>query len=787
MRPVLRVFAAAALALHATAVSASAQSDSAVRGLVTAAADGLVLEACLVTLTSSSTGEALFGRTGATGWFAFPIVRPGEYRLTVSLDGFDTRHLTLSVEPREIRTLSVALEVTGVAVNVEVPGMRGSAPGTHSPSSTTLTIERLDAMPVFQRIALSDAIVTSAPGMIRGHDDFVHIRGHEVALNPLINGVSFWENTHSVFSAGLSPDVIETANVMTGGFPAEYGNRFGGVIDIVTRSGFRMENRGAATVSWGGAGRRRAGGELGGHRGRFGYFLFGTLFESDRFLSPPDREAIHDSARGAHVFTQFENSFGRLGSIKAVVMGDGTNFEIPKTALDVLLRPLATVRQDTRQQTAIVGWTGVFNEVAVSASTYQRWSRSRLFPAGGPLTVRAAGERTLSTVGGKIDATRFSRRHAWKAGIDAVRLRPEETLAYSYADYLEFTHLVGLPHIHVADQFIGFAGEASGGQVSAYLQDSIQAGSRVTVDVGLRADRFDLLTSAMHASPRVNLAWRVADATVIHASYNHFFVPPPVEGVLSSSAGLTRFIEEIGDALPQLVPIVEDQLEGGVTSRLGPVQVGVTSYWRETKNPVHTTIWPDSRIYSYASFDRARAYGLEAKAEGASLALGITGYLNYALGHGHFQNPVTGGFVTEAAHITQTDRFLAPMDQTHTLTGGLTYRHVATGLWVASGIEFGSGTPIGHGGPGHEHAPGTADHEDVPSSGGPPRVPGHFTANASVGVNLLRDAKRRGKLALQVDVENVGNNVYLIAKEGEFSPSQFSIPRLLSVTAKLRF
>ena len=113
--------------------------------------------------------------------------------------------------------------------------------------------------------------------MIRGHDDFVHIRGHEVALNPLINGVSFWENTHAVFSAGLSPDVIETANVMTGGFPAEYGNRFGGVVDIVTRSGLRMENRGAVTVSGGGAGRRaRAEAEFGGSRGRFGYFLFGS-------------------------------------------------------------------------------------------------------------------------------------------------------------------------------------------------------------------------------------------------------------------------------------------------------------------------------------------------------------------------------------------------------------------------------------------------------------------------------------------------------------------------------
>ena len=64
--------------------------------------------------------------------------------------------------------------------------------------------------------------------MIRGHDDFVHVRGEEIALNPIIDGVAFWENPHAMFSAGVSPDIIETANVMTGAFPAEYGNRCGG-------------------------------------------------------------------------------------------------------------------------------------------------------------------------------------------------------------------------------------------------------------------------------------------------------------------------------------------------------------------------------------------------------------------------------------------------------------------------------------------------------------------------------------------------------------------------------
>src|SRR3972149_7642651 len=120
---------------------------------------------------------------------------------------------------------------------VEGGGEGPARPGTHSPSSTVLTSARIADLIPDHQANLPEALLTVAPGVMRGHDDVVHVRGHEVALNPVINGVSFWENTHVPFSAGLSPMVIDSANVMTGGFPAEYGNRFGGVIGIVTKSG----------------------------------------------------------------------------------------------------------------------------------------------------------------------------------------------------------------------------------------------------------------------------------------------------------------------------------------------------------------------------------------------------------------------------------------------------------------------------------------------------------------------------------------------------------------------
>src|SRR5262249_25169441 len=152
----------------------------------------------------------------AAGRFTFSNLSPGEYVVTASCDGFANRDVRLVLEPRELRAVTMQLALAGIAVNVNVTAEVSQLPRTHSPSSTVLTATRIDGLPIAQRAVLPDAIVTAAPGMIRGHDDFVHVRGEEVALTPLINGVSFWENAHAVFSSGLSPDVIETAKVMTG-------------------------------------------------------------------------------------------------------------------------------------------------------------------------------------------------------------------------------------------------------------------------------------------------------------------------------------------------------------------------------------------------------------------------------------------------------------------------------------------------------------------------------------------------------------------------------------------
>jgi outer membrane receptor protein involved in Fe transport len=732
---------------------------------------------------------------GPDGRFRFARLAPGDYTLTVNHEGFRQGRYRLSLRPREIQDRVLELSLRPVQEAVEVSARVSSLPSLHAPNSTVMSSERLDELPLTQRTNLPDVIAMSAPGMIRGHDDFVHIRGHEVALNPFVNGVSFWENPHMVFSPGLGADYIESVNVMTGGFSAEYGNRFGGVLDVVTRSGFTMDHHGSVTLGVGTALRNNVGFELGGHTKRFAYYLNAAGFESARFLSPPERNALHDTGRGSRAFAQLDFAANANNFVRLALMGDGASFELPKTLLDAQWRPGFNNFQRTRSQTSILSWDHIHSaDTQVHTAFYQRSSRVRMLPNADPYGAKLDGERTLDTYGIKSDWTRFLGRHTLKGGVDLVLLRPDERFSFLSQPWIDFTHLPGInqDHIHFRGPNRGpvaFQQEKTGGQVSVYIQDQVRLTRALRVDVGLRYDRHTLATSAFHFSPRLNLAYEFRAGTVLHGSYNHFFVPPPVENVLAGSAGLTRFISEIASPLPPLRPIVENQFELGVIQPVGRrMRLGLTSYYRISDNPAHTVLFPDSRFYAYANFDKGKAYGMEIKAEVPVIrALGLSGYFNYALGRVWFYNPVTAGFITEAGHISERNRFLAPMDQTHTLTSGLTCQNRRTRLWTSMFFEYGSGTPGSHGGGDHEPEAGEADHQHAPVPGGcGVRCPEHFTQNLSIGWDAVGN-REQPHLTLQFNIENLTNNVYLISKESTFVQGQYSIPRLISGSLKIRF
>ena len=75
---------------------------------------------------------------------------------------------------------------------------------------------------------------------------------------------------------------------MTGGFTPEYGNRFGGVLDITTRSGADLDGHGDVNFRGATVDNYDLNADYGGQTGKLGYYVFVDGFTSGRYLDPPE-------------------------------------------------------------------------------------------------------------------------------------------------------------------------------------------------------------------------------------------------------------------------------------------------------------------------------------------------------------------------------------------------------------------------------------------------------------------------------------------------------------------
>src|SRR5262249_48298753 len=151
-----------------------------------------------------------------------------------------------------------------------------------------------------------------------------------------------------------------------------------------------MNNEGSLTLGAGSALRHNVAIEYGGHTRNIGYYLYSTGYESARLLSPNDPRSIYDTRPRGHNFFQFDFNPNATNSLKLMLMGDGTNFQIPKTSLDDQLRPNANASERTREQTAVLTWNHTVSaNTLLTTSFYERWSRAELLPAYDPLSAFA--------------------------------------------------------------------------------------------------------------------------------------------------------------------------------------------------------------------------------------------------------------------------------------------------------------------------------------------------------------------------------------------------------------
>ena len=221
---------AAALWL-AAALSISAEE---IRGVVTDAADGLPLPGVNLHLIGTRLGAV--SDTG--GVYAIPNVPPGNYRLRASMVGYRTAvREDVTVHPGAVcrQDISLRTDVLSLAEMVVTPGR--FAVLTRDPVvPQTLSRDEVQTMPghiddIYRTIVRLPGVTGSdysARFNVRGG-------GHDQVLATL-DGMELYEPFHlkDLGGGGLSivdAEVIGGIDLMTGGFPADYGDHLSAVMD----------------------------------------------------------------------------------------------------------------------------------------------------------------------------------------------------------------------------------------------------------------------------------------------------------------------------------------------------------------------------------------------------------------------------------------------------------------------------------------------------------------------------------------------------------------------------
>lgn len=737
------------LFLFSLALSIAAAAQTTVEGMIRAS-DGNAVSGASVVLQRAEGSIAQQMTSDPAGHFSFSGVESGAYSLKAEAQGFYPFKYDFVLRARQPISLSLDLErKKTVEQTVEVKNAYRTVDPEKTGSSYIFTRQDLDVLPSPLTNSTNDLVNNLMPGASDSHDNFLAIRGTEFSLHEFINGVSFLDNTQPQFSPGISPQIFETVDLMTGGFTAEYGNRFGGVLDITTRSGADLGGHGDVNFRGATLDNYDLNADYGGQAGKLGYYFFVDGFTSGRFLEPPEPVELYDFGKGMRGAAQFDWRASSQDTFKLLLMGGGDNFQQPNITDDQDVGRDA--QRHLRQQTAILTWMHSFSpEASLSTSLYERVGSDHVLGTSDPITPLSIASRSPLTVGIKSDLSYNWNGHFFKAGVDLVKLRENERFFFDSR---------GDP-----DVFPLFGGGLMGGQASIYGQDHFSLFRNLTVDLGVRYDYFSLVDTGVQTSPRVGLAYHFPSTkSVLHAAYNRYFSPPPIEySVLASFIGNNAIDPD--QRVGNVKAYTQNYFEVGWAQELHPrVSLELNAYLHTGHNAFENHEISISRIFAPINFHAARSSGLEAVLNMRQLeGIGITGRIQYEVSRTTFYGPITGGFA-EDEPLVAGDRITPAFDQTHTGTAQIFYHNRWRGSWLGSALRYGSGSII---------------------EGGA-RLPQHFTCDLAAGFTLWNVESR--KLDFEFDVTNLSDSVYQIAKESEEIPIQFAPSRTIGAGLKFHF
>jgi hypothetical protein len=715
-RSVFRLFTIAVFCLATVVGTArAAVSASSVRGTVSGP-DGKPLGGVPLVLRNDITGFNAEARTDKDGRFLFFNVPFNPYELHVEVQGFQTQHIKLDVRSTVPVDVPVALALEGVSATVKVEAEAAAAVLETDSATSHIDIDKsyIEHAPAANPSRGMEALVVQTPGFAQDENGRYHFQGAHSEQSYVVDGQPISDQIGITFSNSIDPRILQSAEVIYGNVPAEYGEKIAAVINLTTKSGLGSGAfKGDARVGAARFNTYDAGVSGGGGSARFGYFGSIDGSKSDRFLDPPNFDNLQNHGDTERVFLRLDLATeGSTNAFRISGLVGRTKRDVPNTFSQQATNTDNKV--ETNDWNANLGWQSILSPTAVLDTTlFARNNRYTYYGSPNDPSLITNSKRSLDNYGIQPVLTiQAGKANEIKVGT-VLKLYPiKERFSFGITDpNLNDPTSDGFnPNLAPYDLTRGgspflFQGDRTITYVAGFVEDTLRL-SNLTAQIGVRYDHASFPLSEAQLEPRVGLAYYLpATKTVFRASYNRIFITPEYENVLFSSSKEASSLappevqdsRALGEGLILVPAARQDVYDVGVQQALGSrLRLDVDFWERRVRFVADQAQFENTGIVFPVAFDHGRLHGWNVRLDLAPLG-GLTGYTSVGHVHAVYNPPLAGGLFldTGALDAVTGGPFLIDHDQNLQIQGGLNYAFGKSGFWVAASGRYDSGLVTG--------------------------------------------------------------------------------------------
>jgi len=701
-------------------------------------------------------GATLSTTVDAAGNFTFARVQFGHYTLVAHGNGSPDYTQPVDVQSGAVVSLNIDLQLKEIG-RTQSTTVRGT--GAAPVSVNSIGSAQIAALPDNQSL---DRVIQTVPGIVRFSYNEPVVHGFH-GLTYELDGVPLPQGTTSNFSEIIDPRSIDSLEIFTGAFPAEFGGtRQGAVVNILSHraTDLRGPEEGAFTLGAGSYGSAQTSLSESLHVGNTRIFFNANEERSNRGLDSPTFDPVHDRSNQSNQFLRTITNIGTRDTLAFDVSNNFAAFQIPTNTTanpnDPVVVPPST-SDVQREYDRLVNLVYTSNSKDGNSFTQiAPWYRYDRVAYDGDLANNLAGsidngDGTFSS----LDGLRQDRRsqytglrvtHFHVFAKNAIKLGIDDSIEnFTGSEQIAFLDQNG-----VRQDFFD-NGARRGSLFGAYLQDKWTPTSFFSLLAGLRYDHSTGYAGGAQLSPRIEVNTQVGQDDVLHAYYGRLYAAPFLEDTRRAAVIVGG---AASDPVYNLQPEHDSYYEVGLAHTLSPSARATINFWkRDVRNVLDTTQLALTPLQAVFNNTIGTAKGVESRVD-ARWRNGDSFFVSATLSHSA-AGGISGSTFLFPPDTDPTDVTLNPEDhdQTFAATLGYTKRLGKYKDFFASlEPQYGTGYPIQF-------------------QNGPGRLPPHLTFDASFG----RDAKRGAKPALGfvATFENFTNTKYLIKVNNGFNTTQW--------------